>query len=98
MQKQELIDNIILNENAYFFLKEKEGFISKRLIKNTFKEASSEKKGNFLLNEIKTKYTINQNEFVYYSIAVFKYEKKPTFIDEAVEGWEERKLAYICLV
>ncbi|RAV28047.1 hypothetical protein [Sinomicrobium soli] len=98
MQKQELIENIILNENAYFFLKEREGFISKRLIKSTFKDASREKKGNFLLNELKIRHQINQNEFVYYSIAVFKYEKKPTFIDDAVEGWEERKLAYICLI
>ena len=98
MNKQELINNIILNENAYFFVKEKDGFISKRLIKNTFKEASREKKGNFLLNQIKTKLTINEDETVYYSIAVFKYEKKPTFIEEAVDGWEERKLAYICLV
>ncbi len=96
--KKELIENIILNENAYFFLKEKEGFISKKLIKNTFKEASSEKTGNFLLKEIKSKFLINQDKVVYYSISVFKYEKKPTFIDKAVEGWEERKLAYICLI
>ena len=43
MNKKELIENIILNENAYFYLKEKEDFISKRLIKSTFKEASGEK-------------------------------------------------------
>ena len=98
VKKDKLIQNIILNENAYFFLKEKKGFISKRLIKNTFKEASAEKKGNFLLKELKTKYQINENDFVYYSIAVFKYEKKPTFIEKSIEGWEEKKLAYICLV
>lgn len=98
MQEQKLIENIILNENAYFFSKEKEGFISKKLIKKTFKEASIEKKGNFLIKELKTKYSINPNESIYYSIAVFKYEKKPTFIDEPVKGWEEKKLAYICLV
>jgi len=98
MNKQKLLENIILNENAYFFLKEKEGFISKRTIKETFRAASSEKKGNFLLNELKIKHILSPMEFVYYSIAVFKYEKKPTFISESVDGWDERKLAYICLV
>ncbi len=98
VKKDKLIQNIILNENAYFFLKEKKGFLSKGLIKNTFKEASTEKKGNFLLKELKTKYPINQNDFIYYSIAVFKYKKKPTFIEKSIEGWEEEKLAYICLV
>ena len=98
MTKQELVENMLLNENAYFFLKEKEGFISKKLINDTFKEASVDKKGNFLLKEIKTKYKLSQIEYTYYSIAVFKYEKKPTFIDQPVEEWNERKLAYICLV
>ena len=57
VKKDKLIQNIILNENAYFFLKEKKGFISKRLIKNTFKEASAEKKGNFLTG----RHLLNQN-------------------------------------
>lgn len=98
MQKQILIENIFLNENAYFYEKENEKFIPKQLIKKTFKEASVDKKGNFLLNELKTKVELSKREYVYYSIAVFKYEKKPTFIDKPIIGWEETKLAYICLV
>lgn len=98
MLKQEKIENIILNENAYFYLKEKVGFLSKNLIKNTLREASLDKKGNYLLKEIRKKFQITPNKNIYYSIAVFKYEKKPTFIDEPVSGWEETKLAYICLI
>ncbi len=98
MSKQKLIENIILNENAYFFLKKKEGYLSQKLIKNTFREASSEKAGNFLLNEVKLKHQLDGNHYAYYSIAVFKYKRKPTFVDDLIEGWEEKKLAYICIV
>jgi len=98
MSTQDKIDNIILNENAYFFKKEKSGFISQALIKKTFKEASVEKDGKFLLKEVKTRYSIDDNTDIYYSIAVLKYNKKPTFIEGIIEGWEEIKLAYICIV
>lgn len=97
MTTKELIENIILNENAYFFKKVKEKFLSKKILTNTFKEASEEKTGNYLLNKVKEKITIDGKE-VYYSICVFKYPKKPTFIKEEIKDWEEIKLAYICIV
>ena len=41
--------------------------------------------------------TINNIE-IEYSICVFKYNTKPTFIEEAVENWIETKLAYLLIV
>ncbi len=38
MTTTELVENIILNENAYFFQKSQGKFLAKRLIENTFKE------------------------------------------------------------
>ena len=98
MEEEELIENIILNENAYFFIKEESEYLSKKLIKQVFKDASSEKKGHFLLNAVKESHVLDGGEEIFYSIAVFKYEKKPSFIDEEIEGWEETKLAYICIL
>lgn len=97
MTEKELIENIILNENAYFFKKVKENFLTKKLIENTFKEASTDKTGRFLLKKIKTKVTVSGKD-AQYSICVFKYPKKPTFIKEEITEWQETKLAYICIV
>ena len=97
MTEKELIENIILNENAYFFKKVKEKFLTKRLIENTFTEASTNKTGRFLLKKVKTAVTIN-DKVAQYSICVFKYPKKPTFIKKEITEWQETKLAYICIV
>lgn len=97
MTTQELIDNLILNENAYFFTKIKPGLLSRALIERTFREASSDKAGNYLLNEVKRTIQID-NENIEYSICVFKYSKKPSFIKDDVAEWNETKLAYIVIV
>lgn len=93
----ELEENIILNENAYFFQKSKGTFLSKKLIEDTFKEASVNKTGRYLLKKVKESFSVNGKN-IKYSICVFKYPKKPTFIKEEVPEWEEKKLAYICIV
>lgn len=98
MTNEELLSNIILHENAYFFIKEKDEFLSKRLIKNTFKEASQDKKGKPLLEIIKEPKSFNDKTKVFYSMAIFRYTKKPSFIHELIDGWEETKLAYICII
>ena len=97
MTKEELIENIILNENAYFYKKSSDTYLSKRIIEKTFEEASLNKAGNFLLKQIKQLKVIDE-ENSYLSICVFKYNKKPTFIKEEVPKWEETKLAYICII
>ncbi len=97
MTTQKLIDNLILNENAYFFTKIRSGLLSKALIERTFKEASLEKAGNFLLNKVKQTIQVD-GQNIEYSICVFKYSKKPSFIKEEVANWYEIKLAYIVIV
>lgn len=97
MTTTELVENIILNENAYFFQKSQGKFLAKRLIENTFKEASVNKTGNYLLKKVSENFLINGKN-IKYSICVFKYPKKPTFIKDEVPEWEEKKLAYICIV
>lgn len=96
MTTKELEENLILNENAYFFTKIKSGFLSKTLIENTFREASFDKMGNYLLKEIKIDHKLKDKN-IEYSICVFRYPKKPTFIVEEVKEWEEIKLAYIVI-
>lgn len=97
MTDNELIGNLILNENAYFFKKVKAGFLPKTLIESTFRDASYEKMGNYLIRSIKENRKINDKE-VECSVCVFRYPKKPSFIDEEVKDWEEIKLAYIVIV
>ncbi|WP_320018668.1 hypothetical protein [Labilibaculum manganireducens] len=97
MTQKELIDNLILNENAYFYKKINPNLLSIKLIKDTFRDASSDKIGKYLLKQIKISYSIGKKN-VEYSICVFKYPKKPTFIEEETADWEEIKLAYIVIV
>ncbi|WP_343608335.1 hypothetical protein [Chryseobacterium oranimense] len=98
MTRSQLLDNIILHENAYFYIKEIPGFLSKRKIKETFSEASTDKQGRPLLEIVKEQKILNNDVEIFYSILVFKYIKKPSFIEELITNWEEIKLAYICII
>ncbi len=97
MTTQELINNLILNENAYFFTKIRPGLLSKALIERTFREASLEKAGRYLLNVVKQTIQVDAVN-IEYSVCVFKYSKKPSFIKEEVLEWNETKLAYLVIV
>lgn len=98
MTNKELIENLVLNENAYFFKKVKSGYLSKNLIEETFKEASIEKTGRYLLKQVKLSYSISAGKKVDCSICIFKYIKKPSFIQKHISEWEEVKLAYIVIL
>lgn len=98
MTNSTLLDNIILHENACFYIKERNGSLTKRLIKDTFSEASQDKHGRPLLEIVKEQKTLRNGDEVFYSVLVFKYIKKPSFIDELVTNWEEVKLAYVCII
>lgn len=97
MNEEQKIDNILINENAYFYQNIESVRISKTTIEQVFRDASSAKTGNYLLKTIKKNILIDENSIVY-SLCVFKYESKPTFIDEEVENWIESKLAYLLIV
>ncbi|MGN7757076.1 hypothetical protein ACTJIV_06320 [Chryseobacterium sp. 22532] len=95
MTNLEKLKNIIINENAYFYRNGDNISISDNRIKNLFTLVSSAKTGHYLLNERKRKI---RSEEIYYSICVFKYITKPTFIDEPLQTWFEEKLAYLLIV
>lgn len=96
MTVQEKIENILINENAYFYENNENIQISNNKIIEVFRTVSSIKTGNYLLNSIRLKLT--SNEDIYYSICVFKYTTSPTFIENDIPNWEEEKLAYLLIV
>ncbi|WP_439487206.1 hypothetical protein [Algoriphagus sp.] len=98
MTEDDLKNNLVLNENAYFFKKVKTGRLSKTLIEETFREASSEKIGRYLLKQVKINHKIRDKNEVDCSICVFKYQKKPSFIQDEIAEWNEVKLAYIVIL
>lgn len=95
MTKTEKIANILINENAYFYQNINNVNISISKIIEQFRIVSSIKTSNYLINKVKIR--LNE-ENIYYSICVFKYSTKPTFIDEPINGWQEEKLAYLLIV
>jgi hypothetical protein len=97
MNEEQKMNNILINENAYFYKNIDRIRISRTMIEQVFRDASSVKTGNYLLKIVRRSYPINENSITY-SLCVFKYESKPTFIDEEVENWIESKLAYLLIV
>lgn len=92
-------DHLLLNENAYLYEKP-EGFkLNKSSISKLFTHISkkTDKEGKFLINRKHIFKELN-NTSINYSICVFKFKSKPSFIDEALEEWMETKLAYFILV
>lgn len=96
MTDQEKIDNILINENAYFYENSDNINLSNNKINEIFRIVSSIKTGRYLLKSIGQRF--NQHENIHYSICVFKYITKSTFIDKELQNWNEEKLAYLLIV
>ncbi|OJX49435.1 MAG: hypothetical protein BGO88_14410 [Flavobacterium sp. 38-13] len=97
MNEQQKLENIIINENAYFFSNDNNIRITNSKINLLFREVSSVKSGNYLLKKIRE--TINVDGInIIYSFCTFKFNSKPTFIDKVVNDWIETKLAYLLIV
>ena len=96
MTTKEKIENILINENAYFYENFDDILISNHKITEIFRTVSSIKTSNYLLNCVRLR--LNQNEHIYYSICVFKYTTKPTFIENELQNWKEEKIAYLLIV
>ncbi|WP_431785567.1 hypothetical protein [Paenibacillus lactis] len=84
-----MLGDLVFTENAYFYNKLKK--ISRTKLETVFTEISRKRDGNYILNEIK-KNTAGAT----YSICVFKYKEKPSFIDNDV--LKETKFAYLLVV
>lgn len=97
MTDQQKLENIIINENAYFFSNDKNVRITNAKIEEVFRGISTTKSGNHLLKKIKESFTVGGVNITY-SFCAFKFNSKPTFIDENVQGWIETKLAYLLIV
>jgi len=90
----DLLDHLIFNENALFFKKEKQ--IPKKRIKELFQSVSSNKIGRSF-QKIKELRQID-NQTIYFSLVLYKYEKKPPFLDEYHSKWKEESHAYLLIV
>lgn len=97
MTEEQKENNIFINENAYFFHNKDRVRISRNMIERVFRETSSIKTGNYLLKIVRKDIVID-TKIIVYSLCVFKYDSKPTFIEEDTDGWIETKLAYLLIV
>lgn len=80
----------MFTENAYFYRKTKK--ITKTKIDSVFSEISRKKEGNYILKKVKEESLIG----LIYSICIFKYKEKPSFINNDI--LQETKFAYLLLV
>ncbi|CAM4341934.1 hypothetical protein FLTE109939_06465 [Flavobacterium terrigena] len=92
-------EHLLLNENAYLYEKPKKFKLNKVIISKLFSQISkkTEKEGRFLI-DIRHSSKIVNNIPINYSICVFKFKSKPSFVDQAFEEWMETKIAYFVLV
>lgn len=97
LTEDEILNQIVLNENAYFYSNPDEVNISRFLITNLFRKISSGKTGNYLLRVINKEIIIDGQNFNY-SICIFRYTAIPSILEEHLDNWEEIKLAYILII
>lgn len=90
-------DQIVINENAYFFTKKAGKRISKAKISEVFKLVSADKLGGYLFKKEAQSQLVNGKSIVY-SFCVFKTSRKPTFIAENIEKWVEIRLSYLLII
>lgn len=90
-----MLDKLLLNNNAYFYRRVKP--FSRNKINQIFMAVSRDKMSNrYTLKEVLNVATVG-NENFYYSICVFKYTKKPSFLIESIEGIYETKYSFLLL-
>jgi hypothetical protein len=95
------IDNVILNENAYFYKKKRirNKVISKNAIIELFRNVSRNRRiGHYALNKIKEPFINNLGDLAYYSICVFKFVDHPSFLNKQINGIVEIKYAYLLII
>jgi hypothetical protein len=91
------LDRIVLNENAYFYVKDTNSFYSSAHITDLFVDVSRRKTGNYLLN-LKKEAREALEVPLEFSLCVFKFITSPSFIDQPIARWEEEKIAYLLIV
>lgn len=93
------LNNIILNENVYCYENVDNIELSNNRIEQVFRDAaaSSGRAGHYLFKKVNEIYELSGEE-IKYSVCVFKYNTKPSFIEETMPNWIETKLAYFVII
>ncbi|MCW8309921.1 hypothetical protein ABTW24_24530 [Sphingobacterium thalpophilum] len=90
------ITNIVLNENAYFFTSK--GKITKKFILKIFQEARDEKDARRSYDPlIKQSLFEGGREVAKYSLDIFDFDQKPSFLKEPQELWETKTALFLIL-
>jgi hypothetical protein len=93
-----LIENLSINESAYFFKKKSEQQINDKTIKNLFLSACPEDKEYKRLTEV-VRHNMNiSDKEVFYSLLIIQYFTPPSFINNCPKELFEIKSAYLMLV
>lgn len=97
LTNDQILKNIVLNENAYFYRNVDEIELTKDKINKIFESAAKDKLGRYLLKVINEKYKV-KGITIEYSMVVFKYQTIPSLIEEPLENWEEIKIGYLLII
>ncbi|WP_339289769.1 hypothetical protein [Paenibacillus sp. FSL E2-0201] len=89
-----MIEDVVINENAYFYRKIKT--LSKTYISRIFTNVSKKKVGPYLYNSVKDTMTLTNGHSIVFSLCIFKYEAKPSFLNN--ERIKEIKLSFLLIV
>lgn len=89
-----MIERLSLGETAYFY--NINTHLTNNFIKKLFINISKGKSGPYATKVINESYSIDNKDFLY-SLCIFKYKGKPSFLDESGSE-EEIKFAYLLLV
>jgi hypothetical protein len=88
--------DLVLNENAYFYKRIKQ--IDDGFVVQLFQNVTQDKKTKeIILNEIGTDYQVNGHK-INYSLLIFNFEDKPTFIEPTIIIPSELKYSYLLII
>lgn len=91
-----MTEQLLINDNAYFYKQIRP--IPANKISQIFTEVSRKKLSNrFSLREIKRIASVGSENF-YYSICIFKYNHKPSFLREPISEWFEIKFSFLLII
>jgi hypothetical protein len=93
----DILNDIVINENAYIYTRQGNRFFPKRTIDNLFRSAKDDKsdQGCRALHQTIATQGISGGKEYRFSALILKYISNPTFLAEPIDGWVEQKLAYL---
>lgn len=92
----ELMDKLVLNENAYFYVEQRS--LSRNAVEQLFLEVSRNKMGNRYKAKIIREVVVNGLNSFTYSLCIFQYRHRPSFLTEDIDDWFELKFSFLLIV